>query len=133
VVATITNTGDGTEEPEECTGDAPVICTRAASLSVSATDPRLSGTMTERVTEYVWPARDGIIEAYATKVVNDEGAWVGTGWWVEGLGVNMYALTGERAYEGLTAFITVDYTDGKDIVTAVIVDGVLPFPELPTE
>ena len=70
--------------------------------------------------------------AHALEVVNDEGTWVGTGRYVGPLGVSLSTLTGEGAYEGLTAFVTEAYDDltDEDFLEAVIIEGGLPpFPE----
>lgn len=122
--------------PEECTTDEDgyETCTSASSAQFSATDPRLSGTATWWVNEHTWPVRGGIFEAYAVELVNDEGRWVGTGRSIatSGVNMNMVTLTGERAYEGLSAILIWEWD--PDITKAVIVDGGLPpFPELPAE
>lgn len=132
---------DGTDlEPEQCTtrsGDPSATvgvdasaCTRAASYLLSASDPRLSGTATILVIEYLWPGRGAIYEAYAIEIVNDEGAWVGTGRHVAQLDQTMYTLTGERAYEGLTAVLGYGPDSEEPGWKGVIVEGGLPpFPE----
>lgn len=127
---------------ETCTCKAPEICTWIGSSQWSATDPRLSGTETTRVTEQWWPHGGDrslypVFEAYAVEVVNDKGRWVGTARGTGPLGGLWVAtLTGEGEYDGLTAVVAQDYSDSDDdgVTTnvAVIIEGELPpFPELP--
>ena len=132
VKATITFPGNGTEvDPGECTTHAGGLeaCTSVWSRQWSATDPRLSGTATERVTEYFWEGPPGtILEAYAIEIVNDEGAWVGTGRAIGGMDIpdqSMYTLTGVGTYEGLSAVLTPE-VDPVDLIKALIIDGELP-------
>lgn len=125
----------------ECGGEDPVVCTWTTFDRWSATDTRLSGRATRRVIQYVWEAPAGdVLEAMAVRLVNDAGAWVGTGRYV-GSDVDLfsgYTLTGEGGYEGLTAFAAggtgEDVHDYAYTLNAVIVDGeVPPFPEMPVE
>jgi S-formylglutathione hydrolase FrmB len=139
VTITVTRgTGEGSDEG--CTSDMPEVCTGTRPADQwSATDPRLSGTATTRAAEKWWPQGGDyrmypVFEAYAVEVVNDEGRWVGTGRAAGPLDLIYVELTGEGAYEGLTAVLTVDPTDSDDdgISTdlAVIIEGDLPpFPE----
>ena len=105
------------------------VCTWAGSEQWSATDDRLSGTATSRVIERTWGGTGWIFEAHAIEVVNDEGTWVGTGRYVGGdLDLFFATLTGEEAYEGLSAVVTYG-TDGEGM-PGVIIEGELPpFPE----
>ena len=136
VAVTITESEGMDIEPEECTGNAPAICSRSKTAQWSASDPRLSGFVTERATEYYWPV-GGYTEAYAVEVVNDAGAWVGTGRTVQAddFGViTMYTLTGEGSYEGLVALMTYPQEEDGEGMQGVIIDGGLPpFPEMPAE
>jgi hypothetical protein len=136
VGVTIT-TSEGTEVGgEECTGDTRTACTRTSTEQYSASDPRLSGTATYRVTEYNWDEAPGntIFEAHAIEVVNDQGRWVGTGQFIGPLDLFVLTLAGEGEYEGHTAVVTWDTSGEEDEegMKAVIVDGGLPpFPEVP--
>jgi hypothetical protein len=134
VEVTITYTeGPPVEDSEEVCTDAPgdyEMCTSAWSHQFSASDPRLSGTATYRVNEMFTGV---IIEAYAIELVNDEGAWVGTGRHVSSpVDATLLTLTGERAYEGFSAVVFEDTsgTDDEAIKKAVIIESELPpFPE----
>ena len=76
----------------------------------------------------------GITEAYAIEVVNDKGAWVGTGRATQARefgAMSMYTLNGEGEYEGLSAVLT---QPDDNIIKGLIIEGGLPpFPELPAE
>jgi hypothetical protein len=115
--------------------DGYEMCAWGDSAQYSAADPRLSGTATRWANEY---EEEGY-ELYAVELVNDEGTWVGTGWASYRSPVAVSTLIGERAYEGLTAYLISDYENYEDhlgefIIRAVIVEGELPpFPELPAE
>ena len=136
VEVTIT-VSDGTpgEDTEVCTGNAPAIRSRSGSGSDqwSASDPRLSGMVTEWATEYFWPV-GGYIEAYTTEIVNDRGAWVGARRAVVADGgfgaTDMHTLIGEGEYEGLAAVVAWDQDGDDDTLRAAVIEGGLPpFPQ----
>ena len=86
-----------------------------------ATDPRLSGTATYSGRQYVYPKLygDGLDVAVWT-VTNDEGTWRGESRGIvsssEDSDVATVILTGEAAYEGLTAYLTWGRVDEDDCI-----------------
>jgi hypothetical protein len=79
-------------------------------LTVSASDPRLSGKLTVTWDEDQYPAAgDAGIVWGVTRIENDDGAWVGPMTGLdrpgEDLGTNTVWLVGEGAYQGLSAYM----------------------------
>jgi hypothetical protein len=136
VEVTITSTEVPGGDPGTCTthaGDYERCTGTTWSHQWSATDPRLSGTATHHVNEV---STGVIFEAYAIEVVNDKGAWVGTGRHASSpVDATVLTLTGEGEYEGFSAFVFEDTSGSEEeaFKTAVIIEGELPpFPELPS-
>jgi hypothetical protein len=102
------------------------------SQTWEATDPRLTGSATYHSTAYTF--EDFELKAIAVRVENDEGAWVGTGrevFWAEPFGsIDMLELSGEGAYEGLSALLTEDgMHEPHTLRGAIVYGGLPPFPE----
>jgi hypothetical protein len=85
-------------------------------LSLEASDPRLSGVGSVRNAGLPLPSDDLfiVLVTQSLRIANDEGAWTGGGWLYAVLsegegGVGQdeptWVLTGEGAYEGLTALL----------------------------
>jgi hypothetical protein len=133
----ITYSDDKVVEPETVTqspDDAYTTIESVNSRTVEATDPRLSGTATFRTTIHWYPSPvDTGVVAHAVRLVNDEGAWTGTGRTINSLNfgrMEMLVLSGEGAYEGLTAFLVEDLFHTPGTAKGVIIEGELPaFPE----
>ena len=95
----------------------------------------MSGTATFRTTIHWYPDSAGCRSRghAAVRIVNDEGAWAGTGRTINSLNngrMEMLELSGEGAYEGLTAFLVEDLFHTPGTAKGVIIEGELPaFPE----
>jgi len=107
-----------------------------------ASDPRLSGSATQRMMSHLYPSIDYQLEAFEYTLVNDEGSWVGTGTGIGPRGRDAaygdaftLAIHGAGAYEGLTAFLTsVCPSDCSDryhwtMRGLIVGDGIPPMPE----
>jgi hypothetical protein len=104
-------------------GDCPSL------FVVAPSDPRMDGNVTFCSSEHVYGAdreADPNVATATYRIVNDEGAWQGSlsgatwtdptsGEWVDGTG-NAVILTGEGAYDGLYAAMTLDWTDIRGII-----------------
>ena len=95
-----------------------------------ASDPRLSGTDTYAGN---WQYSAGSSVEASTRVVeNDGGRWVGTGTGLTNSRITTDAviMQGEDAYEGLTAYVVIDYTTSPiEFVAAIFPGEMPPFPE----
>ena len=122
----------------ECTeGEAWNEC----PLSLDASDSRLSGEGSVRNAGFPLPSDDLfiVLVAQSLRVANDEGAWTGSGLLYavpsteDAVGADepTWVLTGEGAYDGLTAVLRVDL--GPDGSFAGIIVGAEPpaAPEVP--
>ena len=111
-------------ESSETRPDGVVVSTGSSSTQWSANDPRINGLATAVGTEVDYregtlrespTGLDGAIRGQRHRVVNDEGAWEGVLDLIQidgvGLDIKVGWLIGEDAYEGLMAFVVVDYTD----------------------
>lgn len=116
---------------------------REMTMRFEASDPRLSGSVTCASDRLV--GRDGsFVEAETFVVVNEGGRWTGqstghvlagpppdivVGIWPATAGpdhVDVVALQGEGAYEGLSAVISADWSADPPVVTGAIFEGALP-------
>ena len=106
-------------------------------LPVEFTDPRLSGMLTVSAngTTREFPDGRAWIESRTYRIVNDGGAWNGSGRLVRGfseaLGDQLFdeetmLLTGDGAYDGYIAFISVDALDDQAPVEALILAAEQP-------
>jgi hypothetical protein len=95
--------------------------------NVTSSDPRLGGVFTY-VENKVQYSGDIGVGASRVEIRSDDGAWVGTGMeYSSGTG-EMMTLTGDGAYAGLTALLTVDWgTPGRPF-TGIIFPGEMPEP-----
>jgi hypothetical protein len=97
-----------------------------------ASDPRLSGTETYTGNWQRYATADHQVEASTRVVENAYGRWVGTATALAGPGIetDTVILHGEDAYDGLTAYVLVDYKVFPIEFVAAIFPGVMPpFPE----
>ena len=138
---------DVTGEPTEAVVDG-VLEVRGLMREgpIEATDPRLTGSLS-RVLDFdvhsVGDLEDVVLFSAPHRIENDAGSWSGTGTGVIHAGADLSAeeeldfytvvLTGEGAYEGLSAFLLADFAPevGADIKGAVF-PGEMPEP-LPAE
>lgn len=98
-----------------------------------ASDPRLAGdvTYTGRWHWYAPPA--GMqVEAATFELVNDAGRWLGQATAFAGEafpGWDTIVFRGDGAYEGLTAYVVIDWSAGEGTFTGAIFPGDMPpFP-----
>lgn len=121
---------------------------REMTMAFEASDPRLSGAVTCAGNRLV--NRDGsFIESETFVIANESGRWTGqstghvlagpppdivVGIWPATVGpghVDVVALRGEGAYEGLSAVLSADWSVDPPVVTGAIFEGALPSaPEL---
>jgi hypothetical protein len=108
---------------------------------IDTTDPRMTGLLARAIDLDVHLAGEGEEVAILTvqyQIVNDEGSWSGTSPGVGFNGADVAAeeevdfqtalLTGEGAYDGLSAILLVDFAqrDGGGDIKGVIYPGELP-------
>jgi hypothetical protein len=99
-----------------------------------ASDPRLSGTSDELSTWHRYPGFDVISTSLA--VENEGGRWVGTSTGMGDIGsfTDAAVLHGEGAYEGLTAFLIIEWVPPSgSFIGAIFPGGMPPFPEPPAD
>lgn len=97
-----------------------------------ASDPRLSGTASYTGNWQRYGAAGFQIEAGTRVLENDGGRWVGTTTALasDDLNTDTVVLHGEDAYEGLTAYVLMDWTANPTSFTAAVFPGEMPpFPE----
>ena len=104
----------------------------------TASDPRLSGTVTSIGNHDVYPDVPMEVQSATYEVVNDGGRWLGTSTALKlpDLGSKDVAvLRGEGDYEGLTAYVTMDWAAEPPALRAAIFPGEMPpLPEpIPAE
>ena len=117
---TMETVGEGSSGPEEWTqADGYREATLSSTVTVEASDPRVSGRLTILVAgrEFVPdedPDEDFSVVVGTARIENEDGAWVGTvdGFWTDDYSDGRLLLAGEGAYEGLTALIRIDEYDG---------------------
>ena len=108
--------------------------TVGTAQNVTSSDPRLGGVFTYHETKVQFPGDIGV-GASRVEIRRDDGAWVGTGMgYSSGTGEAIILpgetmiLTGDGAYAGLTALLTVDWgTPGRPF-TGIIFPGEMPEP-----
>ncbi len=96
-----------------------------------ASDPRLSGTDTY-TGNWQRYAAGFQVEASTRVVENDDGRWVGTATGLDDSRITTDAVImhGEDAFEGLTAYVVIDYTASPiEFVAAIFPGEMPPFPE----
>ena len=106
-------------------------------IPVDASDPRLSGALDIVMNGTSDGSPDDLLaqlESHAWRLENDGGAWVGTGTAVQAIGSDgplwfqeAVLLEGEGGYDGLVAFVSVDYL-AEVPLEAVIVGADAPEP-----
>jgi hypothetical protein len=103
---------------------------------LAASDPRLTGTVSYTGNSKIYEAARFDVQAGTVVLVSDDGRWVGTTTGLSSYGLNSdtVVLHGEDAYEGLTAYVLLDWTSSPASFKAAIFPGEMPaFPEMPTE
>jgi hypothetical protein len=103
-------------------------------------DPRLEGTLYQAwaADVYTLPGNEAegpVFVTFTDRIENDEGAWQGssvildfpdgTGTWAP------LVMTGEGAYEGLTAIVGFKLEDDECVVRGYIIEGAIPAPPVP--
>ena len=111
-------------------------------MSLEASDPRLSGEGSVRNAGLPLPSDEVfvVLVTQSLRIANEEGAWTGGGWLYAvpsedegGVGQDepTWVLTGEGAYEGLTAMLRPDFSE-EGSFGGVIVEAEPPAaPPLP--
>ena len=119
--------------------------------SIETTDPRLTGSVLQAQNTDVHDVsgRDQFVAPRSVnwRIENEGGAWTGQGYELHGwgaddphqeaFGVTVLMLTGEGDYEGLSAYLMVDWSTWSED-TLPTVDGAVypgeapPFPEVPS-
>jgi len=109
---------------------------------IETTDPRLTGSLSRVIDLDVHPVDDFaevVLFTVQHRIENEDGSWSGTGTGVahggpgapeeEALDFDTVLLTGDGAYEGLSAFLLADFAPeiGADI-KGVIFPGQMPEP-----
>jgi hypothetical protein len=95
----------------------------------TASDPRLSGTVTSIGNHDVYPYVPMEVQSATYEVVNDGGRWLGTSTALKlpDLGSKDVAvLRGEGDYEGLTAYVYMDWAADPPALRAAIFPGQMP-------
>jgi hypothetical protein len=100
-------------------------------------DPRLEGTYTRSWDEDEYFQGPAFLSIVVTtdRIENDEGAWQGSAvWYRPAEGEGSFApmvMTGEGAYEGMTAILGFVEGYGECAVTGYIIEGGIPAPPVP--
>jgi hypothetical protein len=105
-------------------------------------DPRLDGTLYHASNGDVYTLPDNeagpTFEMFTKRIENDEGAWEGSAVLLSSPDGTTYVgptvMTGEGAYEGLTAIIANDpdtWAESSSCVTGYIIEGSIPAPPTP--
>lgn len=97
-------------------------------VPVEASDARASGLWTFTVNADLVGAGGGVVgvDTRSNRLVNDDGAWTGTGTAISAFGedgdfvAGLTVLTGEGAYEGLSLIISQSFEDGVESYWGVI-------------
>ena len=121
---------EGTYSPDAMRGE------QLLGIPVDASDPRLTGLLDIVKNGNSEGTPDDIsafLESHAWRLENDGGAWVGTGTSMEArtsdeplMIQEAVLLVGEGGYDGLAAFVTVDFLD--DVPMEAIIVGTEPPP-----
>jgi hypothetical protein len=132
---------DGVEPTEESVpGGRQMRGLGLIDIPLEFTDARLSGLFTISANGAGQDFADGIanLESRTYRLVNDDGAWAGSGDYIFAIAdgspplINQESmvLTGEGAYDGLIAYVFVDFANEEPELEAVIVEVErAPFPE----
>ena len=137
--------GPPVQEPTETVVDG-VLEARGVAYEgdqLEMDDPRLTGSASvvmnanvHKVSDFI----DVVAQAFQLRIENEAGSWSGMGTAFaygggaipidEAMNLDTVQLTGAGAYEGLTAYLTVDWTEDPAAVQGVIFAGEMPpFPE----
>lgn len=114
--------------------------------SIETTDARMTGTLSRALNGNVHKVGDFeelVLETAAWRIENEGGSWSGQGSALihggaemsddEATDLDTILLTGEGAYEGLTAYVIADWTEDPVVIEgAVVVGEAPPVPELPS-
>jgi hypothetical protein len=105
------------------------------TATIEASDPRASGALTIGLGEAL-VTDELVLGTFSLRLANDDGAWTGTGMGFGGdetQSVDIWELTGEAGYDGLSLFTF----DGEGIEqpwgVIVATDAIPPVPEPPAE
>ena len=141
--AYFTFTLEPTADPEGIGGDSDSFEAEVRGLEevevVAASDARASGVLTTIGNVNALEVDDGgfVTAATSVRLVNDGGAWSGTGGAIQafvedrGSATLLAVLTGEGDYEGLTLIMTQYYDDDAQARQGIIVptDKMPPVPD----
>jgi len=97
-------------------------------------DPRLSGTATYDAEWIRFPPDDFQVESAVHVLENAEGRWVGSGSALSKSNLtntDIAIMSGEGAYEGLTAYVLMDWTAHPPTIEAAIFPGEMPVVSAP--
>ena len=112
-------------------------------IPVEASDPRFSGLAHVAINgnQEIGTDTTAILESRSYRIVNDDGAWVGSSTFVLAADPSVDGppaiqretaiLTGEGAYEGLTIVVTGDYREGTSGEGVIYEIGLPPVPDVP--
>ena len=117
-------------------GDQTCIDGVRSANSWDASDTRLTGEVTYIGNWREYPGAGFQVEGATRVLENDGGRWVGTATALvrDGLNSDTIVLHGQDAYEGLTAYILMDWATEPATFVGAIFAGELPqFPEPPTD
>ena len=123
-------TGTSMDEPVESSGDGYTDTLVTVYGVVEASDPRIEGDWTQNHLIRTFPVREATgadvsIAAATVRIDKPDGAWVGTftGYYGQPGGEEWNTLSGEGAYEGLTAVFRYHADDSLE---GIIVPGDVP-------
>ena len=150
VEGTVGQGGDVLAEPTETVVDG-VLEVRDVVVGgewpLEMDDPRVAGSISVAINQDVHKVSD-FVDVVPTsvdiRIENADGSWSGQGTSIihgggtierdEATDLLTLILTGAGAYEDLTAYLIVDWTEDPPAVEGAIFAGEMPpFPELPTE
>ena len=133
--------GEVVAEPEENVVDG-VLQGRGFVVEgdvFEVSDPRVSGSLSRALNasiQKVGDFEDIIFQSAAWRIENDDGAWSGQGTALVHVGAEIaqdestdfdtVVLTGEGAYEGLTAYVHADWTEEPVAVEGAVFAGEAP-------
>ena len=96
----------------------------------STSDARLSGDVTYNGNWYHSADPELSIQSGTYEVTNDGGTWLGeaTAYGIQTLGIDMdtVILTGQDGYDGLTAYVVLDFGSGAGAISGVIFPTAMP-------
>lgn len=139
VITSVFDSEEGLGAVVEPGADYAVVDGYRGLFTWDATDPRLSGTATYTGRFHRYPKLHGVeLTAGIWTVTNEDGAWRGQSRGLHSPNAThgdtaMAVLTGDGAYDGLTANLTwdepVDVPKESTIRGVIIADELPPFPE----